>query len=35
MNEYNFWKDTKDMDPDELDDYLESLNHDYDMEDLY
>jgi hypothetical protein len=35
MNDYKFWKDTKDMDPDELDDYLESLNHDYDTEDLY
>jgi hypothetical protein len=34
-NEYRFWLDTKDMTDEEYDDYLDSLNSDYELDDCY
>jgi hypothetical protein len=33
--DYKFWKETKDMDEDELEDYLDCLNYEYDYDDMF
>lgn len=33
LREYEFWQDTKDMTDEEYEDYLDSLNHDYELDD--